>query len=103
MIIRVQKAIRAPEKNAADAVEFWDRISSFLKKQPGAKESFVMRPMQGQNSRLFLATRFSSLTAWAEYWEKRTENPEWQALFKEWKETKYTVSGSLEYNTYEVL
>ena len=102
MIIEVVSATISPGKTS-EAEDLWKRVASYDKKQPGAEDSIVMRPLMGLHSRISIATRFSSLTAWNEYRKKNKEDPEFQALLKEWREKQYTVPNTVERYVHQVV
>ena len=84
MIIAVYRATISPKRS--EAQEFWKRLASYNKKQPRIEDVIVMHPLQGLRDRIMASERFFSLAAWEEFREKREEDPEWQALMKEWGE-----------------
>ena len=102
MIIVVHWATISPGKTS-EAEDLCKRFGSYFKKQPGAEDSITMRPLQGQQARILTATRFSSMAAWEEFRKKRDEDPEFQALVKEWIEKEYLVPNTLERYVNEVV
>ena len=99
MVVVVARAMTSPRR-MNEAWEFWNRIAAYMKKQPEIEDSFVMRPLHGLNSTILHSTHFTSLSAWEKHVEKRKEDPEWQALLKEWLEKEYTVPNTLEFSQY---
>ena len=102
MIIAVCRATISPGKRS-EAQEFWKRLASYNKKQPGIEDVIVMHPLQGLRDLIMASERFSSLEAWEKFREKREEDPEWQALMKERGDKQYTVPVTLEWKQYEVV
>ena len=102
MIVVVHRTTISPGKTS-EAEDLWKRFDSNFKKQPGVEDSITMRPLQGLHGRIMGATTYSSLAAWEEHRKKRKEDPEFQALLKEWTEKQYTVLNTLERYVHEVV
>ena len=86
-----------------EAKDFCHRNASFRKNQPGVEDTTVMMPLHGPVYRIYIVTRFSSLTSWDKWKKTHDANPEWRALMKEQREKAYFVPGTLERSLYEVV
>ena len=101
MIYEVMSALITPKRNK-NAIDLWNRWVKCIRKLPGVEDTFVLTRLHGNINDIRLVTKLSSLSVWEEFEEKKNQDPELQALYKEHEEKEYTVMGTMQRTFYKV-